>query len=589
MSIMPGVVWAALAGAPQPPTLPDLSGAEPQVTAAIEKAHARVLADLSLARRWGRYATLLGVHEYAADSVIAYETAGRLDPTNFRWPYLCGVRLAQENPEASLAAFERALKLNDRYVPLLVGHAMMMTRQGDSEAAIAAYRRVIELNEQSVFAHARLGQRLLEAGELEQAEHHVRRAMELDPHCRAALTAYVMYCRIVGDRAAAAESAQRAAGAATCDPPDTLLAEVEQQAVGTTAVLARVEGHLRDGRRAAARRELTVLIEGNPASAPARSRLAELLLENGAVQAALDQYREALVHDPALARARLGLARALSRSDRTDEARAEYEALLADHPTSADAHNGLALCLAKSGDLQGAAESFRRAVVLAPANRRLRAGYGQSLYYLGKHDLAVEVLSPLVGETLEPDDVSLDAAAHLALAYAQLGRSKEASEVLVAALAVAPRRADLRRALADHLITDGRHAEAVTVLQQGLDLRPDAGNMAMTLARLLATSPSDEVRDGPRALDLAEHWVDVTNHRNVTALEVLAYAYAEVGRFDDAIATAQQLLTYARRNDEAQLADDIANRLELFRQGKPYRLPLTRLPATTTTAKDGSE
>lgn len=572
MIVVLGVVIAALAGAPGTPALPDLSNAEPQVRAAIENARRQVLDDPTSAQRWGRYGSLLGVHEFLLESVAAYETAARLAPGDFRWPYLAGVRLAQENPAASRAALERALRINDRYAPLHLRYAATMSRLGESEAARASYQRAVELDPRSAPAHAGLGRRLLEDGDQEGALLHLRRALELDPQCRAALTGLVAHARRTGDR----EAAERYAGLAAAAPKDhiedELLDAVERMALGTSAVLVRVEGYVQAGRLQSARQELARLIAGNPGSARGRTRLGELLLNDEQLEAAVEQFRAAVELDPVLVRPRLGLARALSRAGDLPEARREYESVLAGHPTSAEAHNGLAVCLAKMGLYEGAAEHFALAVRLAPEDVRSRVGYGQALYYLGDHQSAVDALEEIVRDAPEPwDDWTVEAAAHMGLALIELNRREEAVDLLTRALAIEPGRAELRLALANLLIAAGRDRQAVGVLQAGLILNPGAGNMAIMLATLLATSPDDDVRDGQQALRIARRWVDATQRRNAAALDVLACACAEVGSFDQAIAAAEEALAILRRQAQAELAEGVEQRLELFKQGKPHR------------------
>ena len=53
----------------------------------------------------------------------------------------------------------------------------------------------------------------------------------------------------------------------------------------------------------------------------------------------------------------------------------------------------------------------------------------------------------------------------------------------------------------------------------------------------------------------------------------LATAYAEVGRFEDAVAAAQRALDIALQNNQPNLAAPISERLELFKKGQPYRMP----------------
>jgi hypothetical protein len=54
-------------------------------------------------------------------------------------------------------------------------------------------------------------------------------------------------------------------------------------------------------------------------------------------------------------------------------------------------------------------------------------------------------------------------------------------------------------------------------------------------------------------------------------LDTLAAAYAEAGRFPEAVQTAEKALAAASRWDNKTLSDGIQQRLKLYRAGKPYR------------------
>jgi hypothetical protein len=52
---------------------------------------------------------------------------------------------------------------------------------------------------------------------------------------------------------------------------------------------------------------------------------------------------------------------------------------------------------------------------------------------------------------------------------------------------------------------------------------------------------------------------------------VLAAALAEAGHFDEATRTAEQALEAAQSSGQSDLARQIQNRLELYRNRKPFR------------------
>jgi tetratricopeptide (TPR) repeat protein len=90
---------------------------------------------------------------------------------------------------------------------------------------------------------------------------------------------------------------------------------------------------------------------------------------------------------------------------------------------------------------------------------------------------------------------------------------------------------------------------------------------ATNLAWVLATSPDASVRDGSRAVQLATRAVELTHHRSLEAVDTLAAAYAEVGRFEDAIAWQRRALGLAPPEQRA----GVALRLSLYEERRPYR------------------
>jgi len=93
-------------------------------------------------------------------------------------------------------------------------------------------------------------------------------------------------------------------------------------------------------------------------------------------------------------------------------------------------------------------------------------------------------------------------------------------------------------------------------------------------AWLLATSEHGELRDGPRAVSLARRAVE--RQRSPSHLDTLAAAYAEVGRFGQAIATQRQALAAAAGTtpapaDLAQLTQELTTHLEAFEARRPWR------------------
>ena len=92
------------------------------------------------------------------------------------------------------------------------------------------------------------------------------------------------------------------------------------------------------------------------------------------------------------------------------------------------------------------------------------------------------------------------------------------------------------------------------------------------LAWILATSSDDHIRDGPLAVELARRACELTSYRMPIPMITLAAAYAESGRFEDAISMARDASTLAGQLGQTNLLDRNQQLLELYRSYKPYHM-----------------
>lgn len=106
---------------------------------------------------------------------------------------------------------------------------------------------------------------------------------------------------------------------------------------------------------------------------------------------------------------------------------------------------------------------------------------------------------------------------------------------------------------AELLAKQGHYQEAKERLETAVQIKPDVAYAVNNLAWVLATCPDHKVRDGARAVQLAEHLCEVTHDQSPQYLTTLAAAYAEAGRFDDAMATIQKAGELAQQQGQMGL------------------------------------
>ena len=90
----------------------------------------------------------------------------------------------------------------------------------------------------------------------------------------------------------------------------------------------------------------------------------------------------------------------------------------------------------------------------------------------------------------------------------------------------------------------------------------------LNFAWLLATCPDSSVRDGARAVQLAERCAKMTRFQEPLVLDRLAAAYAATGDFGKATETAEQAVQVASQRNRTEMVPQIQKRLKQYRTGK---------------------
>ena len=226
------------------------------------------------------------------------------------------------------------------------------------------------------------------------------------------------------------------------------------------------------------------------------------------------------------------LADAYAHAGRNSEALSSYRRAIRARPGWAEPHFSVGALLARQGDLDAARIRYREGLHLQPEHAEGNANLGLLLLALG-----------------DP----IEAEPYLARAVA-LGRRQPG--VYAGLAVVAQERGDL--------------AEAVRHNRTALRLDPELPSLANNLAWILATSADPALRDPGEAVRLAERALAGPSGPSAALLDTLSVAYAALGRFEEAIWTAERALALpASAGSEAQRRELRAH-LELFRAGRSY-------------------
>jgi tetratricopeptide (TPR) repeat protein len=323
---------------------------------------------------------------------------------------------------------------------------------------------------------------------------------------------------------------------------------------------------MRGGNTAEARVLFERALRLDPEHAHAHVNLGRILIDAGDPESAIPHIQTALRREPMMGEGYTNLGIALMSRGDLDEAERALRRGVEILPDRALVHNNLATLLLRRSRPAEAAAELRRAIALD--RRAPEAWYNLGLALSGQ-GLDAEAI-PALEEALRLRPSYASAHRKLAEIFAARGEHEQAVAHAEEAERIAPSGEDTTmRALA--YMDAGRSREAIEVLRALLARDPSDADAAGILAWLLATSPEDDLRDGAAAVTLAERSVAEGSGVDADQLDTLAAAYAEAGRFADAVATAERAHGLAKDAGEDGLARDIGARLALYQNRRAFR------------------
>jgi tetratricopeptide (TPR) repeat protein len=250
-----------------------------------------------------------------------------------------------------------------------------------------------------------------------------------------------------------------------------------------------------------------------------------------------------------------------------DAAEAHVRVFLRFFPDYPDALDKLATILIRRGEYDEAVTLARKVLELSPNKVAALSRLANALRAQGKLDEAVDCYRQAL--RIEPNFTR--GRYGLADTLLTQGNADEASSHYQQILQTDPNSAEAHYKLARALDANGQVGEALRHMREAVRLRPGWPPPAASLAWILATAPAASVRNGPEAVRLAEGVCQATAYKDPQLLDVLAAAYAEVGRFPEALEVARKALALSASAGSESIAER-RRRLELYQAGRPCRV-----------------
>jgi protein O-mannosyl-transferase len=248
---------------------------------------------------------------------------------------------------------------------------------------------------------------------------------------------------------------------------------------------------------------------------------------------AVNMYRLAVEINPDDAKFHNDFAVALVEDGKKADALPQYQQAVQLEPSNAKYQNNLATALLRAGDGKGAMDHYRAAIRLDPKFAEPYSNLG-ALLYMG-HEYGEAALQYSEAIRLSPTNSGIRFNAGLAYLKAHRGEDAKAQ------------------------------------FNEAARLRPDWAEPLNAEAWALATSNDAQMRNAAEAVRLAEKAAELTAHQQPMILNTLAAAYAEAGRFDDALTTANRALELSKQSNRTSLTAKIERAIALYQSHTPFR------------------
>jgi tetratricopeptide (TPR) repeat protein len=291
-----------------------------------------------------------------------------------------GEAFARGDLAGAEAAYRQAIEANPDDAPAQEALGSVLALENRISEAISAYRRALELEPDDARAHHDLGRLMLRSGRPDDAIRHLRRAVELVPDYAAAYHDMAAGLEQRGRLAEAAEAAGHAV-------------ELLPESAGERLFFARLRLLASLDLRADPKEELRRALERDPRDGMALLSLGALAAAEGREDEALDAYRRVLGIEGAdpetrayRSRAHLLLARPVAAAGEATRAEAAEHLRAAARltPDLAEVHLDLGRLLLAAGDDAGAAQAFRLALGIDPAEPEAIVGLARALLEQGR-------------------------------------------------------------------------------------------------------------------------------------------------------------------------------------------------------------
>jgi tetratricopeptide (TPR) repeat protein len=343
---------------------------------------------------------------------------------------------------------------------------------------------------------------------------------------------------------------------------EALAAHVEGAAPELKADLAlahyrRGIAHGENGDHASAADDYTKALELGPGNAQAHYRRGVSFARTGEHERAIGELDKALELDAGLTQVYLERGAAHGAKGDHDKAIADLTKAAEQKSDEARIYRSRGAAYAAKGQHDEAIADFTKAIGLKADDPEALYDRGVAFAAKGGHDKAIVDFTKAI--ELKKDDPGFHTSR--AEAHVAKGDYEEAIADYTTAIKLEPDNVETRISRAEACARKGDYGKAVTFYTKTLELWPNSSTALNNLAWLLSSCPDAAQRDGKRAVALAQRAARLAMRNGPAHLDTLAAAYAEAGRFGDAVKAQEGAISLFKER-----ISDYERRLQLYEQ-----------------------
>jgi tetratricopeptide (TPR) repeat protein len=436
---------------------------------------------------------------------------------------------------------------------LLLTLGVLTWRQGGMYANLGTlWGTTVARNPNSFLAHNNLGNVFFRSGRMDEAIEQYQKALAIQPRYALALNnlGNVFFRNGCADEAI--EQYQKALAIQPGDP-------------ATYDNLGKAL--LKKGRVDEALACFQKALASQPDDAATHDYLGNALLKQGQVDEAMAHFQRALAIQPDNAEFHNNFGNALLGKGKLNGAIEQYQKALALRPVTAEFHNNLGIVLLRNGRVDEAIVHFQKVAEIQPDDIKAHEGLGMAFFQKAQVDEAIVQFQEVL--RIHPDFA--EANNNLGAAFLQKGQMNEAIAYYQKAVQLEPLNAEFQSNLGYALFLRGEVREAIAHYQTSLEIQPQNAITCKNLAWILATCPEASVRNGAKAVELAEQAARLSGSPDPIFIGTLAAAYAEAGRFPEAVATARRAQQLAVDQSNLGLASALQVQIGFYQSGSTFR------------------